>query len=224
MVREVPEVKFLIVGYPGEQIYRDRARDLGVERWTHFTGRISYEEVPRYLSLAEVAVSPKISTTEANLKLFTYMAMGLPTVVFDNPINREILEDVGIYAKDGDVESLAAALIRVLKDRAWGRQLGELGRQKAAASHSWLQVGRRLGDIYNSIGAYIASDAKEQHNGQGKGTGHRRSRFHGLQFNKRISKRGYRSRSSMISAADFQRMSIKSPFVQGSITDADLIR
>ncbi len=187
VVREVPEVKFLIVGYPGEQIYRDRARALGVERWTHFTGRISYEEVPRYLSLAEVAVSPKISTTEANLKLFTYMAMGLPTVVFDNPINREILDDVGIYAKDGDVESLAAALIRVLQDRAWGRQLGELSRQKAAASHSWLQVGRRLGDIYHSIGAYTAPDAKERHNGQGKGISHRGGRVRRFPFSKRIS-------------------------------------
>jgi glycosyltransferase involved in cell wall biosynthesis len=187
VVREVPEVKFLIVGYPGEQFYRDRARALGVERWTHFTGRIPYEEVPRYLSLADIAVSPKISATEANLKLFTYMAMGLPTVVFDNPINREILDDLGVYAKNGDVESLAAALIHVLQDRAWAQQLGKLSRQKAAALHSWLQVGKRLGDIYNSIAPYTGSGSKEQADGQRKGTGYWGSRFRRFPFSKRIS-------------------------------------
>jgi glycosyltransferase involved in cell wall biosynthesis len=148
---KVPNVKFVIIGYPNEQSYRDKARSLGVDRWTHFTGRVSYEDVPRYLALADVAVSPKTSTTEANLKLFTYMAMGLPTVVFDNPINREILGDVGIYAESTDVPGLAAALVRVLQDGDTALELGRLGRQKAAAEHSWSTVGMRLAEIYNAV-------------------------------------------------------------------------
>jgi glycosyltransferase involved in cell wall biosynthesis len=148
---QVPNVKFVIVGYPNEQSYRDKARSLGVDRWIHFTGRVSYEDVPRYLALADVAVSPKISTTEANLKLFTYMAMGLPTVVFDNPINREILGDVGIYADSMDARGLAAALVRVLQDGETALALGRLGRQKAVEECSWSAVGIRLGEIYRAV-------------------------------------------------------------------------
>lgn len=151
VVRHVPELKFVIIGYPNEEFYWQQARVLGVDRWTHFTGKIPYEQVPRYLALADVAVSPKMSTTEANLKLFTYIAMGLPTVVFDNPVNREILGDIGVYAKPGDVESLADALVRVLRDREWAGQLGSKLRQKAAEEYSWLGVGRRLSEIYNSV-------------------------------------------------------------------------
>ena len=185
VVREVPEVKFLVIGYPNEQQYREKAKALGVEQWVHFTGKISYEDVPRYLMLADVAVSPKISASEANLKLFAYMAMGLPTVVFDSPINREILGDTGVYAKIGDVGSLARALSGVLKDRVWAKQLGERARQKATADYSWLQVAKRLGDIYDSIGIYARSTSKEQADEQFKGIGNGRGRIYRFPFSKR---------------------------------------
>jgi hypothetical protein len=112
--------------------------------------------------------------------------MGLPTVVFDNPINREILGDVGIYAKMGDAESLAKALVGVLQNQEWAKQLGALSRKKAVDEHSWLRVGKRLGDIYNSIGPDHVSGGvlKEQVDEQVEDIGHGRSRFHGLPFNK----------------------------------------
>jgi glycosyltransferase involved in cell wall biosynthesis len=150
VVKECPKAKFLIIGYPDEEHYRAQARALGVEEFTLFTGKIPYADAPRYLSLAQVAVSPKISTTEANLKLFTYMAMGLPTVVFDNPVNREILGDLGSYARFGDVADLARVLTGLLNDEEEARQLGAACRQKAIDDYSWLAVGRQLGSIYDS--------------------------------------------------------------------------
>jgi glycosyltransferase involved in cell wall biosynthesis len=192
VVQKVEHVKFLIVGYPNEQLYHEKARALRVEKWTHFTGRISYEEVPRYLSIADVAVSPKISLTEANLKLFSYMAMGLPTVVFDTPINREILGHVGVYAKMGDVTSLAEALIGVLTNHEQSAQLAKLSRQKAADEHSWSGVARRLADIYNSIGEQPRDLSKEQNNGEGENLGYGRSRFYGLPFSKSPTRPGPR--------------------------------
>jgi glycosyltransferase involved in cell wall biosynthesis len=183
VVQKMPESKFLIVGYPNEEHYRQKARDLGVQYWVHFTGRVSYQDVPRYLSLADVAVSPKLSPTEANLKLFSYMAMALPTVVFDNPINREILGDVGVYAETANSTALAEALIRALKETEWAKQVGLLSRQKAADEYSWSLVGKRLGDIYNAIG--------NGQNGSLEGArekiediGNRRSRFPGFPSNK----------------------------------------
>ena len=184
VVQKVPESKFLIVGYPNEQHYRQTARDLGVEAWVHFTGKISYEDVPRYLSLADIAVSPKLSATEANLKLFTYMAMGLPTVVFDNPINREILGDVGVYAEMVNSKAMADALIRVLTDKEWAKKVGLLSRQKAADEYSLSLVGKRLGDIYNSIGNGQNGSSREGTHGQIEGAGDRGSRFPGFPSNK----------------------------------------
>jgi glycosyltransferase involved in cell wall biosynthesis len=184
VVQKVPESKFLIVGYPNEEHYRQRARDLGVQAWVHFTGKISYEDVPRYLSLADIAVSPKLSSTEANLKLFTYMAMGLPTVVFDNPVNREILGDVGVYAETVNSTALAEALVRVLKDKGWAKHLGILSRRKAVEEYSWSVVGKRLGDIYNSVRENQNGSSKEHAHAKVEDIGHRGRRFYGFPSNK----------------------------------------
>lgn len=151
VARECPSVKFLIVGYPNEARYQEKARALGVEDHICFTGKVPYEDTPRYLSLADIAISPKISTTEANLKLFTYMAMGLPVVVFDNPVNREILGSLGIYAKMGDPGALADALVTILRDQIWAEQLGNQIREKAVSEYSWLAVGKRLMTIYDAV-------------------------------------------------------------------------
>jgi glycosyltransferase involved in cell wall biosynthesis len=189
VVRETPNVRFLIVGYPNEDYYRQKAKALAVESWVHFTGKVPHEELPRYLSLADIAVSPKISTTEANLKLFSYLAMGLPTVVFDNPVNREILGNLGIYATAGDVKSLAQAMVGILQDRSRARQLGVQGRAKATSDYSWLAVGKRLTHIYDAVEKSSASKKndgpKERNNDTIENPSDRRSRFHGIPFNKR---------------------------------------
>lgn len=150
ILRQVTKVKFLIIGYP-EEGYRRKARSMGLETSAIFTGKIPYAETPRYLSLGSLAVSPKMSTTESNLKLFTYMAMGLPTVVFDSPINREILGELGVYAEYGNLTSFAASIIGLLRDECLAKELGDKCYQKALGSYSWLAVGHRLVGLYEQV-------------------------------------------------------------------------
>jgi glycosyltransferase involved in cell wall biosynthesis len=150
VVKELPSAKFLIIGYP-EASYREKARALGIESSTCFTGRIPYQDAPDYLSLADVAISPKISTTEANLKLFNYMAMGLPTVVFDNEVNREILGDLGIYVESANVDALARALLKILSSPAEAAEIRKRSIERASSEHSWIAVGKRLLEIYDDV-------------------------------------------------------------------------
>lgn len=127
---------FLLMGYP-EETYRANAVSLGIEAEVTFTGKIDYTQAAEYLNLGTVAVSAKISTTEANGKLFNYMACGLATVVFDTPVNREILGKAGVYAKFGDTCDLAEKMAGLLADPAHCRAIGEELRRKAVAEYSW---------------------------------------------------------------------------------------
>ncbi|MGH7928883.1 MAG: glycosyltransferase family 4 protein, partial [Candidatus Binatia bacterium] len=84
LVREaVPEAYLLLMGYPNEEHYRQRMKKMGLEEYVTITGRIPYEEASRYLTLGHIAAAPKRSQTEANGKIYNYMAAGLPTVAFD---------------------------------------------------------------------------------------------------------------------------------------------
>ena len=151
LVQRGVDAHFLIMGFPGEARYRQVAEGLGLAGHMTFTGSIPYEDAPRYLSLGDVAVSPKLSQTEGNGKLLNYIAMGLPTVAFDTPVNREILGDIGVYAPYGDWTALATELEGVLRDRAAARQRGRALRAKAVAEHNWQGSVEALLDVYRRV-------------------------------------------------------------------------
>ena len=141
---------FLIMGFPDEE-YRKRVESLGLGDQITFTGRVDYHKTPLYLCAGDIAVSPKISLTEANGKLFNYMACGLPTVVFDNPANREILGDAGVYARPGDPADFAARIEALLNDRTRMAELSARLREMAVHDHSWRIRGEQLVEIYRKL-------------------------------------------------------------------------
>lgn len=112
------DVHFLIMGYPNEERYKRISEDLSISQYITFTGRIPYSDIYKYLALGTIAVSPKSLDLggEANIKIYNYIAAGLPSVVFDYLVNREILGDLGIYARPKDPISLENGLTRLFDD------------------------------------------------------------------------------------------------------------
>lgn len=141
---------FLVMGFPAEK-YRQKAEILGVGDLITFTGRVDYGQAPLFLCAGDIAVSPKISLTEANGKLFNYMACALPAVVFDNPVNREILGDTGVYARPGDPASLADRIEELMRDPGRLRELAGRVSAKACREHSWRARGEELTEIYQDL-------------------------------------------------------------------------
>jgi glycosyltransferase involved in cell wall biosynthesis len=158
LIRSIPEVikryrdvHFLIVGFPDVEYYADMAKKLGVNSSVTFTGRVPYEDSPRYLNLADIAVSLKVSLTEANGKLFGYMAIGLPVVVFDSEINREILGDTGLYAKFADIDSFVEKLVYLLENKDTAKELGQLARQRILDNFTWDNTFSNFIPVYQNL-------------------------------------------------------------------------
>jgi glycosyltransferase involved in cell wall biosynthesis len=150
------DVHFLIMGFPNVEGYRVKARELGIVENVTFTGRVNYEDAPRYLRMGDIAIAPKISETEGCGKLLNYMACALPTVAFDTPVSREYLGEHGIYAATGDAEALAAAILQLVVAPEHGCVLGEWLRARAIERFSWDDSGARLLNIYDAITAHRA--------------------------------------------------------------------
>lgn len=147
---KAPQIRFLLMGFPDKDYLR-KAAEMGIADVITFTGRVSYDRAPYFLSAGDLAVSPKLALTEANGKLFNYMACGLPTVVFDNQINREILGDEGIYVEHGNAVSLADTLVATLADDALMASLSERVRERAVKVHSWDSRSRQLVEAYRTL-------------------------------------------------------------------------
>jgi len=143
-------IHFLLMGFP-EDKYCQLALGANIDDMITFTGKVDYAQAPQYLSAADVALSPKISLTEANGKLFNYMACGLPCLVFDTPVNREILGDTGTYARFADPVDFADKLEALLADACRCAELGRRSREKAVSEHSWESRGKTLLQLYQRV-------------------------------------------------------------------------
>lgn len=151
VAQQLPDVHFLVMGYPDPGSYRAYAESLGIGDRVTLPGRILYKDLHSYLALGDVAVAPKMSNTEGNGKISNYMAMGLPIVAFDTPVNREMLGERAAYARFGSVDDLAAQLVRVLEDHELARRLAAQAREHALATLSWEAGARQIDAIYEQV-------------------------------------------------------------------------
>ena len=142
----------LMMGYPGVLKYQQMAESMGLAEQVTFTGKILYQDAPRYLALGDIAVAPKISATEGSGKILNYMAMALPTVAFNTPVSREFLGDGGIYAPEISCPALETALNRALDLSAGKRQrLGYYLRQRVITHFAWDRAGEQISAIYQAL-------------------------------------------------------------------------
>jgi glycosyltransferase involved in cell wall biosynthesis len=147
------DVHFLVMGYPNAHLYAAMAAGAGVADRVTFTGKIAYEAAPVYLSLGDIAVSPKMSATEGSGKVLNYMAMAMPVVAYDSPVHREYLGDLAAFAPSGDVAGLAGAIADLVADPERGRRMGEGLRRRAIQRYSWANAAGRIVALYQCLTA-----------------------------------------------------------------------
>jgi glycosyltransferase involved in cell wall biosynthesis len=106
-----------------------------------FTGQVTHEEVATYLSSADVGVAPDPKTpmndNSTMIKIFEYMAFGLPVVLFDLKEGRRSAGSAALYAEPNDPIDFAHQVARLLNSQELRLQLGERGRRRTEDSLNW---------------------------------------------------------------------------------------
>lgn len=117
----LPKEKLMILG-SGKNLekLKELSETIGVSERIIFAGSVNHFQVPKYLAKAKIAVLPNInaktSLFSSPLKLFEYMAAGLPIVASDLPVFREILAEGknAIFFEPDNPLSLANAIKQFL--------------------------------------------------------------------------------------------------------------
>jgi glycosyltransferase involved in cell wall biosynthesis len=151
MARKGFKVFLLIVGDgPYRKPLEKMVNELGLGQSVCITGRIPHERVPDYVSLFDVAVSPRATFYASPMKVIEYMALGKPVVVPATPNFLDIVEDrlEGITFEEGNIVALEQALACLCKAPELRRELGFRARQKVERRLNWRwnanEVCRRL--------------------------------------------------------------------------------
>ncbi len=133
------------------------ARQMGVGGRIFFHGQVSPGRVKEHLAESAVAVLPLTQDVisahfTSPLKLFEYMAAGVPIVASDLPSTREILahEVNAILVEPDNPESLAGGIQRVLTDRKMAQRLSKKAYEDVF-SYSWDKRAERLIHFLHSL-------------------------------------------------------------------------
>jgi glycosyltransferase involved in cell wall biosynthesis len=120
----------------------DLVAELGLQDVVLLTDTFARHEMPAVYASCDVFVFPSFCES-FGLPMVEAMAIGLPTVVADVPVNREICGPAALYFQPFSPDELA----RRIMDLAVQERLREELREKArlrAGDYSWERTARRL--------------------------------------------------------------------------------
>jgi glycosyltransferase involved in cell wall biosynthesis len=160
------QIHFLFVG-DGDRRAETEAifTAAGLDDRVTFVGRIPQREVPAYLEVCDILVSPQVPMPDGSeffgspTKLFEYMAMGKPVIASRlGQIDGVIVDGKsGVLVEPGNADQLARAIERLAGDEALRVTLGENARARVEEHYTWRQNAARVFDA----AAKICSPARQ---------------------------------------------------------------
>ena len=116
--------------------------ELGLDELIDFTGYVHDRGVVQdFIRKADICLETA-PFSEANakstfIKVMEYMAAGKPTVAFDLKETRYSTQDSALLVEQGNVEALAGAILRLIRDPALRQDLGARARARIAKELNW---------------------------------------------------------------------------------------
>jgi len=117
------------------------AKELQIEEYVLFTGRLSEYESRKYLSTVNVCVQPDplspLNDKSTMNKLMEYMALGKPTVAFDLIETRFSAQAAAVYVRPNDELEFAERVSWLLDNPEECEKMGKIGRDRVANALAW---------------------------------------------------------------------------------------
>lgn len=163
-IREAfPKTRLVVAGDGGERSHIERLiAERRLESSVDLLGWREHTSLPELYASSDIGLLPflpgrHVKITLAN-KLFDYMAAGLPIVAADLTPMRRVLNETGagLLFTPGDSNSLASAVVGLLRDRAARQRLAENGRRAALDKYNWREDEKRLLEVFEPAGGISA--------------------------------------------------------------------
>lgn len=148
--QRVPHAKLLIVGDgPERENLQAELAKRELDTHTQFIGAVSPDQVPQFLAAMDVAVAPYAAQSDfyfSPLKVYEYMAAGLPIVVSEIGQLADLVENRvnGMLCPPGDAIALADTLEILWRSPHLRQSLGQAARKTVIANHTWDAIAQQI--------------------------------------------------------------------------------
>ncbi len=161
------DTRFVLVG-GGTMLpeLRAYAEARGLNPFVEFTGPVPHEEVLRRLQSSDAGVAPDPKTAmndqSTMIKIFEYMAFGLPVVLFDLKEGRRAAGPAALYARPNDSADFAEKVNQLLECSELRQELGNAGRKRIEEGLNWETEKENLLKAYRAALKSEATPARAQ--------------------------------------------------------------
>ncbi|WP_321391015.1 glycosyltransferase [uncultured Desulfuromusa sp.] len=140
IVKTKHDTRLLIVGDgPIRKDLDEQISCLGLKDKVIITGLILYDDVPKYVNLFDIAVSPKATFYASPMKVIEYMALGKAVVVPNSGNFLDIIdaEETGLLFQKNNEKSMIQTLNTVLINLSLTKAISIKAAQKVTARLNW---------------------------------------------------------------------------------------
>jgi glycosyltransferase involved in cell wall biosynthesis len=158
-LKQAPHLKLLLVGDGAKfQDLADFVKQKDLEGQIILTGRVPHEQVPGLLAAMDMAVLPSAGDYTSPVKLFEFMACGVPPIAPDFLPIQEVLKEgqTGWMFKAGQLPDAVDAVLLRSQDLTQLQKVGQAARHYIATERQWRDNVGQLTDFYLKL----ASKAK----------------------------------------------------------------
>lgn len=149
----IPDVRLVLCGRFSDDGAEAACRVLPGWQQVEFLGHVDREAIEAVLAAAEVGMVTLLPEPAYRValpvKMFEYMAAGLPVIASDIPLWRDIVDThrCGVTVDPTDPAAIARTICAVLADPE-RRAMGERGRQAVLQQFNWRSESRKLLSLY----------------------------------------------------------------------------
>jgi alpha-maltose-1-phosphate synthase len=129
-----------------------------------YLGSLPYERMPEIVASADIGVAPydtarlrqmQLGFYWSPLKIFEYMASGLPTLTIPRPPLTEIVraDAEGLHFREADPRALADRIACLADDGALRARLGRAARERVVERYSWARHCEQIEAVLRRIAA-----------------------------------------------------------------------
>ncbi|RLI92393.1 MAG: hypothetical protein DRO89_02280 [Candidatus Altiarchaeales archaeon] len=117
-----------------------------------FTGRVEYEDVPKFIHVMDICVIPKSNEYRSPMKLFEYMAMAKPVVAPRlEPIEKVVNNSNGLLFDAENRASLKEVIKALVEDAPKRKEIGKMARRTVKENYTWENNAREIIKIYKFL-------------------------------------------------------------------------
>ncbi len=146
-------VQLLLMGGETHEIeaLRQKALSLGSAERCIFSGKRPPSELPIFLALADVLVSPRVAGENTPFKLYTYLASGTPIVATRIATHTQVLDDGNSFLAAPTPEAVADALREALERPQDAQARAERGYQLVERDYGLARYREKIARAYAAV-------------------------------------------------------------------------